>query len=392
MVAISATLILVIGIGVPTAIVAPVPRASAEVVDSQQSDTSAAAVAFPDFGSSAVGAVGFDGILAKSGSQKPRPIASITKVVTALVVLEVKPIAAGQDGPSLTFTQRDVTILSQVLARQGSWQPVKPGWTTSERAAIETMLIPSANNYAESLAIWAYGSVPKYLAAARIFLKANGLDHTTLVDSNGLSDGDTSTPSDLVALGKLALTSPVIATAVAKPTATEPNVGEIDNTNLLLGSGGVNGIKTGTTNQAGACLLFSALLHKGGKSIQVVGVILGAKTHPQLDGYVLPLLQSVRAGLHVLSLATKGEAFATYETKWGGVGKAVAVADTSVLVWGRAVLQRSAAVQSITGGVEGERVGTLRYVVNGRTVRVGLMLDRDVLAAPIWWRLTHPLR
>lgn len=390
--AVSVSLILTIGIGVPVSIVAPVPQARAEVSQETRSATPAAAPVFPSFGSSAIGAVGMDGVLATHGSQSPRQIASITKIVTALVVLQAKPIAAGGQGPTITFTQRDVQILSGVLAQNGSWQAVQAGWRTSERAAIETMLIPSANNYAESLAVWAYGSVPKYLVAARAFLAAQHLDDTTLVDTNGLSAEDTSTPSDLVELGRLALADPVIAAIVQKPSADEPNVGDISNTNKLLGSHGVNGIKTGTYDTNKANLLFSAKVAVGTRTVQLVGVILGAKDHPTLDARVPALLTSAKRSLHDISLATKGQAFATYLTDWGGVGKAVASEDVSRLVWGRAKVQRSAAVESITGGRKGERVGHVTYLVDGKAVTVPLVLDRDVLAAPIWWRLTHPIR
>ena len=387
----SVGLILLIGIGVPVSIVAPVPRATAEVVTASQSATQAAAPAFPSFGSSAVGVVGIDGVLAKHGPQSPRTIASITKVITALVVLEAKPLQAGEQGPTITFTQRDVAILGEVQAMNGSSEPVQAGWRVSERAAIETMLIPSANNYAASLAVWAYGSTPRFLTAARAYLKAHGLDDTVLEDANGLSTSNRSTPEDLVDLGRLALADPTVATAVRKSTADEPNVGEVDNTNKLLGRYGVNGIKTGTY-ATGANLLFSAKVRVGTRTVQVVGVVLGARTHAALDDRVPALLKSVKRGLHDLPLATKGEAFATYRTKWGGVGKAVASRDVSRLVWGQADLQQEAHVQPITGGRKGERVGTVDVEVDGRTVTVPLVLDRDVLAAPVWWRLTHPLR
>ena len=61
-------------------------------------------------------------------------------------------------------------------------------------------------------------------------------------------------------------------------------------------------------------------------------------------------------------------------------------------MWSRARVVRKASVDPITGGRKGERVGEVTYSVDGRTVVVPLVLDRDVLAAPVWWRLTHPLR
>lgn len=384
--------ILVVAIGVPAAILAPVPKADASVSVAAPTTTPAAHPRFPSFGDGAIGAVGMPGVLATSGSQSQHPIASITKVVTMLVVLEQKPLTGAQQGPTITFGQRDVDIYNQVLAVDGSSAPVQAGWKLSERQAVETTMLPSANNYAESLALWAYGSVPKYLTAARAFLKANHLTHTTLVDTNGLDPGDRSTPSDLVALGRLAHANPVLAQIVSEQTVSEPQIGTLSNTNELLGDAGVDGIKTGTTDQAGACLLFSAKVSVDGQPVELIGVILGAKTHPQLDATVPGLLRSVADGLHVVRLAEKGDAFATYHTKWGGTAKAVAGSTATVLVWGKQDVVRATRVEDIRGGTKNEGVGDVTFRVAGRSVVVPLVLDRNVLAAPVWWRLTHPLR
>lgn len=388
----SALIILIVAIGVPMALIAPVPQASARVADGLGTTTARATPRFPGFGHAAVGAVGMPGVLAVSGDQSPRPMASITKVITALVVLERHPLGRTEQGPTLRFTARDEGYLQDVLAQGGSWQQVQAGWKLTERQALETMLIPSANNYAESLAVWTYGSVPRYLTAARAYLKRHGLMHTTLVDSNGLGNGDRSTPGDLVALGKLALASPAVKSVVSMASATEPQIGDIENTNNLLGDGGVDGIKTGTTDQAGACLLFAAPARVGTRKVQLVGVIMGAKTHPQLDATVLPLLKSIRAGLHEVPLARRGQVFATYRTAWGGIARAVAAKDAFVLVWSRTAVRAEASASPIRGGTRGEPVGRVTFHVAGRTAEVPLALDRSVLAAPFWWRLTHPLR
>jgi D-alanyl-D-alanine carboxypeptidase (penicillin-binding protein 5/6) len=331
-------------------------------------------------------------VLATSGSQGRRPIASITKVITALVVLEKHPLGPNDPGPTILTTNRDVTILEEVLAANGSWQTVQPGWRLSERTVLETMLIPSANNYAKTLALWAYGSESAYLKAARAYLQAHGLDHTTVVDTNGLDSRDRSTPSDLVELGKLALAKPVLREIVNTKAKTEPHIGLIENTNELLGEHGVDGIKTGTTDEAGACLLFSARVTVGGVKATLVGVILGAVTHEQLDATVPPLLTSVKKGLHAVPLARAGQAFATYHTAWGGIAKAVAAKDATVLIWSKKSVDGKAAATPIRGGTKGDTVGTVQYEVDRQIVKVPLKLVRSVLAAPFWWRLLHPLR
>jgi D-alanyl-D-alanine carboxypeptidase (penicillin-binding protein 5/6) len=369
-----------------------VPQAQATVSPAVDLVTGSAKPVFPGFGHAAIGMIGRDGVLATSGSQAKRPIASITKVITALVVLQKRPLHPGVPGPRITTTARDVTILQEVVAMNGSWEDVQPGWRLSERTVLETMLIPSANNYAKTLALWAYGSESAYLRAARAYLAAHDLRHTSVVDTNGPHSGDQSTPSDLVALGKLALANPVIRAIVNTKTKVEPHIGEIDNTNELLGKHGVDGVKTGTTDEAGSCLLFSSRITVRGVKATLVGVILGAPSHPQLDATVPALLSSVKAGLHAVPLATAGQAFATYHTAWGGIAKAVAARTTVVLIWSKKSIDGSATATPIRGGSKGDDVGTVEYEIDKQRVTVPLKLDRSVLAAPFWWRLMHPLR
>src|SRR4051812_5821396 len=259
---------------VPTAATADVPDAVAAVHAPAVAAPAAVVADFPDFGRGAIGAEGFDGVLATGGDQSAVPMASITKVVTALVVLDAKPLAAGEAGPDIPFTQADVDAYHQVIAQNGSVQPVTAGMVLTEREALETMLLPSANNYAISLARWAYGSVDGYLAAARTWLGAHGLTDTSVVDPNGLSTGDTSTPADLVELGQLAIAQPALAEIVSMRSATVPGVGKFGNTNKLLGRDGIDGIKTGTTDAAGACLLFSTDVKVGTSSVTLVGAVL----------------------------------------------------------------------------------------------------------------------
>jgi D-alanyl-D-alanine carboxypeptidase (penicillin-binding protein 5/6) len=105
----------------------------------------------------------------------------------ALVVLDAKPLAEGEVGPQITFTEADVTFYTDELAHDGSIAPVVAGTSLTERQTLEALLIPSANNYAKSLAMWAYGSVSSYLAAARDWLSSHHLTQTTVVDTSGLS-------------------------------------------------------------------------------------------------------------------------------------------------------------------------------------------------------------
>src|SRR6202000_3181558 len=99
------------------------------------------------------------------------------------------------------------------------------------------------------------GSEANFLPVARAWLASHGLTSTILTDCTGLNPQNTSTPTDLIALGKIALDNPIIAPLVRTKSATLPIVGAIKNTNNLLGVAGIDGIKTGTLTKAS--LLFS---------------------------------------------------------------------------------------------------------------------------------------
>lgn len=383
-------MLLAVGVYVPSAAGAELPDATVAVSTPQVAPGTAATLDFPDYGRGAIAANGIDGLLGTSGDQGRFPIASITKVVTALVVLDAKPLAAGEQGPDIQFTQADVDAYYDVLAQDGSLEPVSAGLVLSQRQALETMLIPSANNYAISLARWAYGSEDAFLAAARTWLDAHGLTDTVLVDPNGLSAGDMSTPANLVALGQLALADPTVASIVAMQGADEPGVGSFTNTNKLLGTSGIDGIKTGTTDEAGACLLFSADVTVGGQSVTLVGVILGAPDHDVLDGDVLDLLASVTPGLHEVTLATAGDPYATYKTEWGETATAVATTTQTVLTWSDTSVSAAVDAEPVDAGTKGDKVGEVTFTVGAKNYEVPLELSDPISDPDLMWRLTNP--
>jgi D-alanyl-D-alanine carboxypeptidase (penicillin-binding protein 5/6) len=128
-------------------------------------------------------------------------------------------------------------------------------------------------------------------------LKRMGVSRTVVADASGFSPDTASTPSDLLAIGIAALNNPVIAEIVAQPQAQMPDIGIITNTNQLLGEDGVIGIKTGTTDEAGYCLLFAArYVSKDGQERTIVGVIMGDTDATFLFSDSRKLLASVKQG------------------------------------------------------------------------------------------------
>ncbi|TFD52475.1 D-alanyl-D-alanine carboxypeptidase [Cryobacterium sp. Hh11] len=388
----SVLLVVLGGVGyVGATALAPVPESAATIVQPAALTQPAAALVWPTFGESAIGAVGFPGVLASSGEQDTVPIASITKMVTALVILDAKPLGAGEDGPAITFTDADVDIYYEVIAENGSVAPVVAGMELTQRQAFEAMLLPSANNYAASLAVWAFGSTDGYLAAAKTWLADNSLSQTSVADTSGISSSSVSTPADLVEIGKLVVGHPALAEIVALPSAVLPVIGTVTNTNKLLGRDGVDGIKTGTTDVAGACLLFSTDFTVGDNTVTLVGVMLGGDTHSELNSAIAALIQSVQPGFHDVVLAEAGTVYGSYRTQWGDVSDIVAARAASALVWSDSPISGSATATDLQLGRAGDDVGELSFTIGtGSPVTVPLELQDSVTDPGPAWRMGHP--
>ncbi len=372
------------------ALVRPISANAAQLAPTETIIQPATAPTWPGFGNGAISAVGTDGMLSVHGDQGPTPMASITKTVTALVVLDTMPLEAGDVGPQLTLTASDVRIYAEVIAEGGSAAPVAAGSVFTERQLLEAMMLPSANNYSITLANWAFGSMPAFLDAARTWLAAHDLTGTTLADSSGLSPRSVSTPEDLVALGMLALAHPVLSEVVRQQSAVLPVIGTVENTNKLLGSNGVIGLKTGTTRVAGACLLFAADATIGGQTVTFVGVILGAPNHLQLNAAVTALITSATNGFHDVQLVAEGDVFGSYSAPWGAKADIVAAETASILVWQDTPVTVEPEASPLEFGQGGRTVGSVTFEHDGERIVVPLELDGDLAGADTGWKLSHP--
>jgi serine-type D-Ala-D-Ala carboxypeptidase (penicillin-binding protein 5/6) len=390
LVSVLAVLVLAILFYLPLTLLAPVPHTLATRAGYSAPVTPTQTLSLPSYGDSAIAAVGYPGLLASGGGATPLPIASITKIVTALVVLQKAPLGVGDAGPGITFTATDAALMKSYAARDGDVYPIQVGGTMTERDVLTVALVPSANNYARALADWAYGSEANFLPVAQAWLTSHGLTSTTLTDCTGLNPQNTSTPTDLIALGKLALANPVISQLIATQTITLPVVGTIKNTNQLLGTVGIDGIKTGTLNSAGASLLFSSQLTLGGHVVTLVGVVLDGPTHPIIDAAIATLVTAAREGFHLVTLATKGQRFADYRTAWGDHTTAIATRSASVVVWGGTAVSARVSADSIFPERKGTIVGLASFTAGTQRVTVPLALGAKLKGPDPFWRLGNP--
>jgi D-alanyl-D-alanine carboxypeptidase (penicillin-binding protein 5/6) len=351
--------------------------------------TEAISLPWPTSGQAALGVSG-GGVLASHNAESPVPIASIAKIITALAVLEKKPLATGAQGPNLTFSQADVDSFNYYYANDGSVAQVNNGETLTEYQALQAMLLPSANNIADSMARWAFGSVDAYVVYANEMVKNMGLSRTVVGGASGFDDKTTSTADDLVKLGIAAMAQPAIAQVVSQSSADIPVAGTVHNVNWLLGTDGVVGIKTGNTDKAGGCYLFAAIHTIAGRQVTLVGAVLGLDRLNDAISASRPLIESADNGFEVLTLIHKGQVMATYQTGWGETTQAIASNDVSVLAWKGQAVKPLNEPQILKAPIQaGTTVGRAAVGAVQEAKSTPLTLTKSI-RAPSWrWRIVR---
>jgi D-alanyl-D-alanine carboxypeptidase (penicillin-binding protein 5/6) len=209
------------------------------------------------------------------GTQRPEPIASLAKVMTAYIILTDHPLADGAAGPTMTVTPAQAAQYAANAAEGQSVLRVESGEKLTERQALEELMLRSANNLATLLAAWDAGSVPAFLDRMNRTAAQLSLTQTTYADPAGVDRHTVSTATDQVRLGLAALNLPGFAQIVALARATVPVVGTIYNDDAILGVDGIIGIKTGYTTHAGGTMLVAARTTVNGRVVLIVGALMG---------------------------------------------------------------------------------------------------------------------
>ncbi|WP_121721232.1 D-alanyl-D-alanine carboxypeptidase [Streptomyces sp. E2N171] len=211
-------------------------------------------IPWPGEGQAAVTLEGSGQVLTH-GAQRPVPIASLTKVMTAYVVLTGHPLRPGEEGPRIEV---DPQAAHEAGVGGESTVVVTPGDRRTERELLHLLLLPSANNIARLLARWDAGSEEAFVRKMQRAARDLGMRDTTYTDASGIEPTTTSTAADQLKLAREAVRLPVLRDIVATRETTVPGVGRVANGNTLLGTSGVVGLKTGSSTPAGGNLLWAA--------------------------------------------------------------------------------------------------------------------------------------
>jgi serine-type D-Ala-D-Ala carboxypeptidase (penicillin-binding protein 5/6) len=254
------------------------------------------AVSWPADGVSAADISGI-GVTQGPGATQQVPIASVAKLMTAYVILQDHPLPAGGSGPDITVEPSEAAAYPSQARDGDSLVAVAAREAISERQALEALLLPSADNMAWILARWDAGSQAAFTAKMNATARHLGMTATSYTDPSGLDPSTTSTAADQVRLGVAAMQVPALAAITAMSTAVVPVAGLIRNTNTLLGQDGIVGLKTGSTQAAGGCLLVAAWQQVSGRKTLIVAAAFG---QPGTAATILP--NALQAG-HDLVLA-----------------------------------------------------------------------------------------
>ncbi|MYX05075.1 serine hydrolase [Streptomyces sp. PgraA7] len=295
-------------------------------------------LSWPGQGQSAVMVDGV-GSLGSEGAQKPAPIASVAKVMTAYVILQEHPLKGDEEGEKITVDQQ---AEDESKRPDESTAPLTKGQELSQRQLLQLLMIPSGNNAARLLARWDAGSEDAFIDKMNDAAEELGMTGSTYTDPSGLKKSTVSTATDQLKLAQAVMRNDVFRKIVDMPQVEIEGIdGTIYNNNNLLLQPGVSGIKTGSSTPAGGNLLWSANTKVDGKVLWIYGAVMGqqAGTGRVYDSLELSLQNSLKLIKDAQEAATsatvvkKGDVVGYVDNGFGGQAPVVATKNLKAVGW-----------------------------------------------------------
>ena len=339
-------------------------------------------------------ALGGRGTIATAGADTPTPIASLTKMMAALVVLRDHPLGIGGSGPEITITPAEVRTYTAERAQQDSVVAVRAGERLSELQALEAALVPSGDNVIQLLATWDAGSSAAFVARMNALARSLGLSHTHYAGPSGVDPASVSTATDQLRLAEVAMANPVFRSIVSMPQVSLPVAGVQYNVDGDLGHDGIDGVKTGWVPQGGGCFVFSARTTVAGSSVSILGAVLDDQGKSPIPDALAQAQRVVVATDKVLTRLRipSGTPVASLHAPYARPVEVVTGSPVSLLAWqGATVRLRLRAARSLRAAVPaGHDVGSIEIGVGGRDRLVSLRTTTALSGPSLGWRLRHP--
>ncbi len=319
------------------------------------------------------------------------PIASLTKMMTAYVVLKKLPLSIGQSGPCITISDSDVASYDALSAQDESSVLVQTGESLCERDLLNGVLVASASNYAVLLADMVSGSTTNFVTLMNQTARSLGLTGTTYADVSGFDPDSVSTALDQARLAMLLMRSPLVRAIVDQASVTLPVAGLVESFNPYVGTNGVIGVKSGRTSAAGGCDVLAMTFPLGGMARTIYAVVLGQEGGDLLGPAGSAALALAKSGL--IGQLPHTHDFVTTKSfgalGWGGRRVSFGVATDTRVTWSHSLptLRVDVRMKRLTGPIHrGETVGWL-IVHTTKMRRLALVARGSVSPLSLWQRL-----
>jgi D-alanyl-D-alanine carboxypeptidase (penicillin-binding protein 5/6) len=316
-----------------------------------------------------------DSVLTGSSPNKRLPIASTTKLMTAYLALKHLK-------PSQMITAPNYHPSASAEVELG----LRPGERLRVRDLLYGLLLPSASDAAEALAVGVAGSESAFVTEMNQTAQRLGLTNTRYANPIGLDDPHNySTAHDLVKLASILLKNPLFARIVNTPSATlhsGDHVRQVTSRDTLLNEiPWINGVKTGHTLGAGFVLVGSGTQD----STTLISAVLGAPDEPTRDSDTLNLLQYGFSLYHPVEPVRQGQQLADPKLDYRSDHLSL-VAKNPLPInvrQGQHVATHVTAPDQVSGAVkEGQVLGRVRVTVDGKPAAASpLVASRAVGAA-----------
>ena len=376
------------------------------------------------------------GYAEQSGPEQPVPIASLTKMTTAVVVLRDHPVPLGSSGPTVTITPDEAAQFGVNLANDETNIPLQAGETLTELQLLEALLNQSADDVAYTLAVWDAGSLPAFVAKMDALADSLGAVHSHYVDASGFDPRSVSTAADTLRVAAAGMAIPTFASVAGMPTVNLPGVGTAHNIVTEIGTDGIVGVKSGYTSQASGCMVLAGFRSVDGRSVLVLASALGQReptpappptptppaTAPTTTAppapttttttttapyspleaqypllytgpIVVRLLDTSEAAIVPVPVVTAGHTVGTASAEWGGGRRVVpVVAARGAWLLGVPGQRVAATVAPITPSgakTDAGSVGAVRFTLGPQSETVPVRLAHRVPDPGWWWKVLH---
>lgn len=315
-----------------------------------------------------------DEVLYENNSDVKLPIASVTKIMTMLLIME--EIEAG----NLSFDDM-VSVSENAMSYGGSTMFLEAGESLSVNDMLKGIAVASANDGCVAMAEHIAGSEAAFVEMMNDKAKELGMENTNFVNTNGLDDDNHySSARDVAKMSDALLEHEKIFDYTTIWTDSLRNGKfELANTNKLVRFyDGANGLKTGSTSKAKCCISASAKRD----DMQLIAVVLGAPTSDERFKSARNLLDYGFANYNINTFAKNGDEIEKVPIEKGVEKEVSAIVgeDCSALFKrgeGKDIIKETKIDENLIAPIKkGDKLGTVKFISNGECVK-----ETDLIAA-----------